>query len=89
NTILLEKNSFSSGSTGQSGGFIRVYHNDPYLTEIAKEGINDFFSISEAVKFKQTGMLYIENETQHIKMEKLECKSLMDLYTFAQRNKIG
>ncbi|EGD8020088.1 acid-sensing system DNA-binding response regulator EvgA, partial [Escherichia coli] len=22
-------------------------------------------------------------------MEKLECKSLMDLYTFAQRNKIG
>ncbi|MGQ0452362.1 NAD(P)/FAD-dependent oxidoreductase, partial [Bacillus sp. SS-TM] len=68
--MLLEKNSFSSGSTGQSGGFIRVYHNDPYLTEIAKEGINDFFSISEAVKFKQTGMLYIENETQHIKMEK-------------------
>ncbi|WP_368493403.1 NAD(P)/FAD-dependent oxidoreductase [Bacillus pseudomycoides] len=70
NTILLEKNSFSSGSTGQSGGFIRVYHNDPYLTEIAKEGINDFFSISEEVKFKQTGMLYVENETQHIKMEK-------------------
>lgn len=37
---------------------------------MAKEGINDFFSISEEIKFKRTGMLYVENETQHTKMEK-------------------
>ncbi|MBJ8050429.1 hypothetical protein JDS97_30100, partial [Bacillus cereus group sp. N18] len=69
NTIILEKNSFSRGATGQSGGFIRVYQNDPYLTEKAKEGINDFFSISEQVKFKQTCMLYVENEKKHIKIQ--------------------
>lgn len=37
--------------------------------------------------------LFISNKTvstyKSRLMEKLECKSLMDLYTFAQRNKIG
>ena len=39
------------------------------------------------------GKMFISNKTvstyKSRLMEKLECKSLMDLYTFAQRNKIG
>lgn len=62
--VLLEQSRFGTGATGQSGGFLRVYHTDPFLTELAAESFGFFLEHREEVGYRQTGLLYLEAEEQ-------------------------
>lgn len=62
--MLLEKNRFASGSTGKSGGFIRVYHTDPWLSDLAGESFSTFLDyeakMGQSCGYVQTGVLFFE-----------------------------
>ncbi|EPB9315201.1 response regulator [Escherichia coli] len=64
-----------------------------YGKHCADAGANGFVSKKEGMNNIIAEKMFISNKTvstyKSRLMEKLECKSLMDLYTFAQRNKIG
>lgn len=63
--IVLEKGRLASGSTGQSGGFLRVYHPDSVLSDLAAEGMPAFLrfkeEVGESCGFVKTGLLYLES----------------------------
>jgi len=62
--VLLEKGRLASGSTGQSGGFLRVYHPDPVLSDLAAESFPAFLNfeaeVGESCGYVRTGLLYLE-----------------------------
>ncbi|ARU63051.1 hypothetical protein CBW65_20285 [Tumebacillus avium] len=68
NAVLFEQGRFATGSTGQSGGFLRVYHTDPFLTELAAESFAFFLEHRERVGYRRTGLLYLEAEQQTERM---------------------
>ncbi|NDI34857.1 NAD(P)/FAD-dependent oxidoreductase [Chengkuizengella sediminis] len=61
NSILLEKDQFASGSTFKSGGFIRIYHTDSYLTDLARDSFQTFLNFEEtygcSCGYVKTGLL--------------------------------
>jgi sarcosine oxidase subunit beta len=64
NITLIEKGRIASGSTGLSGGIVRGYHPDPYLSDLACESLPYYHNFSSEidlkVSFKKTGFLYFE-----------------------------
>ncbi|MDP5274709.1 NAD(P)/FAD-dependent oxidoreductase [Chengkuizengella axinellae] len=71
-STLLEKNQFASGSTSKSGGFIRIYHTDSYLTELARNSFQTFVNFNEefdcSCGYIKTGLL---NLVPSSRMEKV------------------
>jgi sarcosine oxidase, subunit beta len=62
NIILLEKETIGSGSTCKSGGFIRCFHQDSYLSDLALESIPTYMDISKEINFSNTGSLFMEKK---------------------------
>lgn len=64
-TVLLEKGALASGSTGHSAAMIRVYHSDPFLSDLASESLGHFLNFEQEVGtgcgFVKTGSLYFES----------------------------
>lgn len=75
NVILLEKSEISAGSTGMSGGILRVYDDAQKTLEWAAESMQFYknFNIetNKNSGFVRTGFLYLENSTNPHKMEKI------------------
>ncbi|TCP59423.1 glycine/D-amino acid oxidase-like deaminating enzyme [Tumebacillus sp. BK434] len=67
--VLFEQGRFGNGATGQSGGFLRVYHTDKFLTELAAESFPFFLRHREEVGYRQTGLLYLELEARVAAMQ--------------------
>jgi sarcosine oxidase subunit beta len=83
NVVLLEKGRFASGSTRQSGGFLRIYHPDSFLSDLAAEGIQAFLrfkeEVGESCGYVRTGLLYLESP-ERLKMMVQEVERLNTQY---------
>lgn len=64
---LLEQGAVASGATGHSGGMVRVFHGDSWLSDRAAESLPRFqhfaSDVGEACGFVQTGALYVAAAT--------------------------
>lgn len=58
--VLLEKSTFATGSTGKSGGFLRVYHTDPAMSDLAVPSFPEFLEIGAHIGYVRTGLLMLE-----------------------------
>lgn len=67
NVILLEKSLFAAGATGYSGGFIRIYHPDPVLSDMAWASYPHFQHFEQetgySCGYQTCGVLYMELAT--------------------------
>jgi glycine/D-amino acid oxidase-like deaminating enzyme len=74
NSILLEKGYFAGGSTGYSGGILRIYHPDTFLSDLAAESFETYLrfeeEMGETCRYTQTGLLYFEPESRTPKVIK-------------------
>ncbi|MDQ3152216.1 MAG: FAD-binding oxidoreductase [Actinomycetota bacterium] len=63
-TTLFEKECASAGATGLSGGLVRVYHTDPFLSDLAAESVPGLRlldrALSSSTGYVQAGSLYLE-----------------------------
>jgi glycine/D-amino acid oxidase-like deaminating enzyme len=61
---LFDKECASAGATGLSGGLVRVYHTDPFLSDLAAESVPGLRllgrALSSSIGYVQTGSLYLE-----------------------------
>ncbi|MGQ0772941.1 MAG: NAD(P)/FAD-dependent oxidoreductase [Pseudonocardiales bacterium] len=61
---LFEKEYASAGATGLSGGLVRVYHTDPFLSNLAAESVPGLRlldrALSSSIGYVQAGSLYLE-----------------------------
>ncbi|GIQ71487.1 FAD-binding oxidoreductase [Xylanibacillus composti] len=61
---LIEKSSFAQGSTGKSGGMLRTYHPDSYLSDLAFESMPVFLNFRDLYRgecgYTQTGFVFLE-----------------------------
>ncbi|MDF2867463.1 MAG: abo, partial [Gammaproteobacteria bacterium] len=64
--LLVEAQEIAGGCTGQSGGFLRIYHDDPRLTALAAQGFNYYQTYAEhtqaSCQFQQTGYLLVSDK---------------------------
>ncbi|STX27898.1 Glycine oxidase [Legionella beliardensis] len=60
--ILLERDEVASGTSGESGGFIRKLNLDPYLSQLSAESFDYYLNftkeVGESCDFMQTGLTY-------------------------------
>jgi len=63
---LFERECASAGATGLSGGLVRVYHTDPFLSDLAVESVPGLRLLDRAlpssIGYVQAGSLYLEAE---------------------------
>jgi len=61
---LFEKECASAGATGLSGGLVRVYHTDAFLSDLAAESVPGLRlldrALSSSIGYVQAGSLYLE-----------------------------
>lgn len=69
--VLLDKENIASGSTKHSGGMIRIFHLDSYLSEMASESFRFFLNHPLETGYVQTGTLFLlgEEDLTKAKME--------------------
>lgn len=77
-TLLVEGRTLSSGSTGKSAAMIRVYHRDPFLTDLALSSFDTFKELESSGRFVRTGALFFESMDRlpdvHRQVERLKAK---------------
>ncbi|MGH3979774.1 MAG: NAD(P)/FAD-dependent oxidoreductase [Pseudonocardiaceae bacterium] len=63
---LFEKAGVAAGATGLSGGLVRVYHTDPFLSDLAADSVPGLrrldAALSSSMGYVQAGSLYLEAE---------------------------
>ncbi|KEO82583.1 NAD(P)/FAD-dependent oxidoreductase [Tumebacillus flagellatus] len=68
--VLLEKSTFGAGSTGKSGGFLRVYHTDSFLSDLAAASFHEFLELRAHIGYVRTGLLMLEKAERVTEMER-------------------
>ncbi|MDX8360983.1 FAD-binding oxidoreductase [Cytobacillus sp. IB215316] len=86
NAALIEKSHFACGSTAKSGGFIRVYHSNPLLTEMSMESFSSFKNFEQEIGrscgYIKTGLLHLIPDNQVTYMLD-EVKKLQQQYEYS------
>lgn len=63
NCLLLEQGAIASGATGFSGGIMRVFHRDPWLSDLTAESMERFrgwtAESGQALGYVETGAVYV------------------------------
>lgn len=77
--LLIEQANLANGSTGRSGGIVRCFHLESYLSDLACEGFNYFSKFEKhtgiSCPFNQTGFIWFTT-SENEKTAKLEVQRL-------------